>query len=110
MWDDVKEETGKQHEKELSDFHWKSMLNDGSCMSRFMNTNASAWEIVDTVLNRNPVDVSIIQKELGQALETPVQPGRRLAGIFAFLFSKSRTTRWVLPSNSLSLRHPHIYS
>jgi len=62
-WDDIERGVGRRREQQLSNTYWKKMLSQGSQMARFMNTQESAWEIIDLVLLKDPVN-ALIQKEL----------------------------------------------
>ncbi|KAH7923798.1 hypothetical protein BV22DRAFT_1014678 [Leucogyrophana mollusca] len=63
-WGDVEEEVGSQREEQLSTALWKEMVEQGSRTARFLNTRESAWNIVDLITEREPLDALQIQKEL----------------------------------------------
>ncbi|KAH7917499.1 hypothetical protein BV22DRAFT_1100968 [Leucogyrophana mollusca] len=48
-WGQIKSEDGHRREQLLLDADWKKMAEKGSQKARFMDTQASAWEIVDLV-------------------------------------------------------------
>jgi hypothetical protein len=54
-WDDVKPEVAERREKQLSREYWKEMLDKGSQMARFLHTPKSAWEIVDLIIQPDPI-------------------------------------------------------
>lgn len=69
MWSDVEEEIGFARERELKEYFWKDMLNDGCKTRRFMDTQESAWNIIDDLTGgerREPVLLSeeIVDKHL----------------------------------------------
>jgi hypothetical protein len=47
MWDQVDEEQGSQHEKELKNKYWRGMINLGATTARFDRTPANAWGIIE---------------------------------------------------------------
>src|SRR6266498_842850 len=51
MWDDVEEEVGAERELELKTVYWKSMIERGSHVQRFLYTRESASEILAPVFN-----------------------------------------------------------
>jgi hypothetical protein len=52
MWGTVKEELGARREKVLKEEAWKSLLEKGATAVRFYGTFQSAWEIVDTIMEK----------------------------------------------------------
>ena len=54
MWDssEVDEVTGSRREKELKDIYWKSLLDRGSSVKRFLNDRASAIKILEPIVQR----------------------------------------------------------
>ena len=63
-WSHVEEYVGQQREQELSEVYWKGMLEQGSEVARFHGTSNSAWDIVDAVIQRTPIQAIQIQREL----------------------------------------------
>lgn len=63
-WADVVETVGQQREQQLSNEHWKHMLDHGAKTARFTNTSESAWAIVNKILQRDQTEVLLIQHEL----------------------------------------------
>ena len=51
MWDQIDEEQGLQHEKELQAKHWKGMMGLGATTARFDRSSTSAWNIIESCLN-----------------------------------------------------------
>jgi len=65
MWDDVDEETGAGREKELASVYWKSMIERGSSVKRFLNNRSSAFEILRPIINEvNKNSALLLQKEM----------------------------------------------
>jgi hypothetical protein len=65
MWDDVEEETGAQREKELASVYWKSMVERGSSVKRFLNNRSSAFEILTPIINEvNKNSALLLQTEM----------------------------------------------
>ena len=49
MWDQVSEDEGLEREDELENVFWQSMIRLGSSTHRFLFTEKSAWEIINTI-------------------------------------------------------------
>ena len=64
MWDEVDEETGATREAELKAI-WKSMIDRGSCIGRFVGTRDSAFRLIAPFLDEaNSRSRLLLQKEL----------------------------------------------
>ena len=63
-WGEVKCDLGHRRERQLSEEHWKYMLDKGAEMAQFTNTQKSAWTIVDLILKREQANTLLIQEEL----------------------------------------------
>ena len=50
MWSEVDEELGEGRERELKDEYWKSMIERGSSVKRFLYTRQSALEMLTPIL------------------------------------------------------------
>ena len=50
MWDEVDEATGTKREKELKEIYWKPLINCGSSVKRFLNTDQSGLEILRPII------------------------------------------------------------
>jgi hypothetical protein len=50
-WAEVTPELGNRREDELKTTYWKEMVDSGSRVERFEDTSASAWKIVDMILD-----------------------------------------------------------
>src|SRR6266545_3316795 len=50
MWSEVDEESGEERERELKDEYWKSMIERGSSVKRFLYTRQSALEMLTPIL------------------------------------------------------------
>lgn len=65
MWGEVDEDVGAEREKELEEIYWKSMIERGSRVNRFLYTRESAFEILapifDEVHKRSSL---LLQKEM----------------------------------------------
>lgn len=53
-WTHVESGVGVKREKQLSETHWKSMIEQGSGLGRFLDTKESALAIIDSVLAKTP--------------------------------------------------------
>jgi hypothetical protein len=51
MWDQVDEEQGSFHEKELMNKYWKGMINLGATTARFDGSSAASWDIIERCTN-----------------------------------------------------------
>ena len=82
MWDEVDLEIGEQREKELREIYWKSMIDRGSTVKRFLSTPASAFDLLRPMLSRaNDIQTLRLQEEvadLGTKLRE-TDAGRMLA-------------------------------
>jgi len=63
-WSRVFGDEGPRRETQLSETYWKRMLNLGSHMARFTDTPESAWDIVELIIEKKPIDALLIQEEL----------------------------------------------
>jgi hypothetical protein len=63
-WNSVAADVGEQRQRQLSEKYWKTMLGNGSRVSRFKDTHESAWRIVDLILEHQRIDSLQIQREL----------------------------------------------
>jgi hypothetical protein len=64
MWSEVKDSVGRSREKQLAEAYWKPLLDEGSRINRFECTYDSAWDIIASLLEKVPLEVIQIQKEL----------------------------------------------
>ena len=64
MWGDVSLEKGQQHEQQLRSTYWEEMLQQGSVIMRVHGDSASAWEIVNHILESSRVEFVRIQEVL----------------------------------------------
>ena len=64
MWDRVDRSTGERREQGLKQAYWKQMLALGSPTVRFQSTFESAWQIIDIIASKRPIDALLIQEEL----------------------------------------------
>ena len=64
MWGEVREKTGERREKELKENFWKDMLEDGCRVERFEATYESAWHIIGSLGQNNPMPIQV-QLEMG---------------------------------------------
>ena len=78
MWDIVDSESGEQREQELQDNYWRSMINRGSTVKRFLYTPASAFDVLRPILTQvHETRTLRLQREMTGLKETAV--GRVLA-------------------------------
>jgi len=49
MWDHVSDDEGLEREEELQNAFWQSMISLGSSTHRFLFTEKSAWDIINTI-------------------------------------------------------------
>jgi len=76
-------------EDELKTKAWKSVVQGGAQIRRFLNTYDSAWMAVDTLLELNPLELHVLQRELericlaAKRIRKPLPPRK---GFFASLF------------------------
>ena len=82
MWDLVDENEGERRMTQLQERYWKGMLAGGSEVARFKGSYASAWEIIDIIVNKDEGPSSrpplLIQEEM---VELDRQLGETQAGI-----------------------------
>ena len=65
MWDEVDLEIGEQREKVLRNDYWKTMIDRGSTVKRFLSTPASAFDVLRPILSQvNQVQSLRIQEEV----------------------------------------------
>ncbi len=50
MWDEVEEWVGYYRERELKNSYWKSMVDRGPSMRRFLRTRQSAFEVLEPII------------------------------------------------------------
>lgn len=72
-----------RNEEALITRYWK-----GSTVPRFMDSHQSAWEIIDLVLQKGPLDTSEFQKVITKLHGSPKTPPKSPWGIFAYLFGE----------------------
>jgi len=67
MWSEVDEKVGAERERELKEMYWKSMVERGSPVKRFLSTRESAFEILtpifDEVYRRSAL---LLHREMGE--------------------------------------------
>ena len=65
MWDEVSEELGAERESALKDEYWKSLIERGSSVKRFLSTQQSAFEILMPILEEvDRRSVLLLQNEM----------------------------------------------
>ena len=87
--DDVTPSQADHREEQLKNNIWQKAVNGGSQMCRFVDTEDSAWSIVDMILEKDAIKLSCIQKELERICSgLPANSGRsgRKSPFFGFLF------------------------
>jgi hypothetical protein len=93
MWDEVEPSIGDQREGELQDIYWKSMIDRGSSVRRFLSTPASAYDVLRPILTRAGEQQSLLlQKEVTDLAVQLKQTaaGRALAIQLQELFPKQQ--------------------
>jgi len=65
-WEKARDDglVAQQKEQELRGRIWKRILDSGGEMRRFINTTDSAWDIVDTLLGKNPLKLGTVREDL----------------------------------------------
>jgi hypothetical protein len=91
-WDDSKLAEQQPREIQLRTKIWKEMMEGGAQMCQFHQTKASAWNIVDTILQRPPIEIRSLRQELDRIHDglPKEQPRKRKGGFFSFLFGAVR--------------------
>jgi len=83
-WSDVEAEMAVMRERELSR-HWSELH-----MARFDGTPESAWDIVNSIIQKNPANVIAIAQELVKYVDHSTKQSKRkksgFIGLFMFLF------------------------
>ena len=95
-WNDM-EHRGEQEYREelLKSTDWRAMIEQGSQVTRFMNTQGSAWEIIDAVLQRKSLDLHVVLGELARIHGIlPKESNAFLDGFFSYLFGVVRIVRF----------------
>ncbi|KDR82110.1 hypothetical protein GALMADRAFT_264377 [Galerina marginata CBS 339.88] len=92
-WGRVQQDPRAQkRELELQANSWKKILDGGAHLCRFADTKDSAWEIVDKLLQKEPLELLVLQQELDRIHRfIPSRPPRlhkEKKGFFAQLFSR----------------------
>jgi hypothetical protein len=64
MWSDVSEDIGTTREKQLTSIFWNEMRTRGMQIQRFLATYESAWDIVQSLVERMSITHIQIQREL----------------------------------------------
>lgn len=65
MWDGVDDNLGKEREDELKTQYWKSMIDRGSYVKRFLHTRESAFEVLAPIFDQvNSRNALLLQKEV----------------------------------------------
>jgi len=72
-------------ENEFITSSWKNIINGGAGTCRFLNTHNSAREVVNTVLQRDPLEFGVIQNELRTQGTKKPDKSRQKRGIFSSL-------------------------
>lgn len=67
MWSEVREEIGTRREGELKRTFWKEMLDVGCRTERFVDTQESAWHIVDCLVGSASGGNFLITNEIVEA-------------------------------------------
>lgn len=63
-WGDVTPEVGQRRGQQLQDTYWKEMVQHGSVIMQVHADSASAWQIVNRILENEAVNFVLIQEEV----------------------------------------------
>jgi hypothetical protein len=110
MWELTHEDIGSAREFELRETYWRPMLNSGSATARFTNTFDSAWDIVDGLLAKGPVESLLLQEELvdlGRRL-SETQAGMTLFSVLQELLAAQKDTIRKLQREAELQRNPAL--
>ncbi|KAH7910731.1 hypothetical protein BJ138DRAFT_1152279 [Hygrophoropsis aurantiaca] len=84
----------RRSEADLTEIYWKDMLERGAHMAPFTDSRESAWDILNTLFQADPIDGSLILQELRHSLNTLERQAKRSTssrgGFFAQLFGRFR--------------------
>jgi hypothetical protein len=91
-WGSTNHNAGQSRERELSREYWSDMLRHGSRMMQYEDSRESAWDIVNSVVERVPLEFVQIQRELVDLhLRLPeTQAARALLGELQVLLDQQR--------------------
>lgn len=67
MWGEVREESGMKREEQLKKEFWDGILKNGGSTARFMDSHASAWDIIGSLSGNGKDHTPLLQ-------ETTVDP------------------------------------
>jgi hypothetical protein len=68
-WDQVQQDVGDQREGQLAGTFWQDLIRIGSRTVRFSRTTQSAWAVVDSIVDEDPINDVLIQQELVDLLK-----------------------------------------
>ena len=112
MWDKAKTDPKTQNlrEKELFDNYWNTMIHYGASTARFLNSEDSAWQIIDPILKQREAEVLLLQEELvdlNRALNE-TQAGKTLYSDLQRLLVEQRETVRALAEQAREQSNPQI--
>jgi len=107
-WDVGREDVGKQHEARLKDEHLGEMMRQGARVDRFDATSSSAQRIVNSILERPPVEVFQIQKELVEM--DKFLPDTKAGRILRFNLELLKRNKQRIAPMQTGFRHQQSYS
>ena len=112
MWDKDKTDPQEyiQRERELFDNHWKTMINYGASTARFLNSQDSAWRIIDPILKQQETEVLLLQEELVDLKRTlnETQAGKTLYSDLQRLLADQRDTVRSLAEQAREQSNPQL--
>ena len=82
-WSDIYEEQGERRTEELKEIYWKKMMESGSTVRKFEESQKSAWDVIAPIIEEDRIgkmDALQIQEELVEAkkLISDTEAGRQL--------------------------------
>jgi len=83
--DPIPSTAANDRENEFITSSWENIINRGARTHRFLNTHNSAREVVNTVLQRDPLEFGVIQNELRTQGTKKPDKSRQKRGFFSSL-------------------------
>jgi len=81
-WSDIYEEEGERRTEQLKEIYWKKMMESGSTVRKFEDSQESAWDVIAPIIEERigKMDVLQIQEELVESkkLIPDTEAGRQL--------------------------------
>lgn len=77
-WDRLREEHGKNREKELKTIHWQSLIKNGAHVHPFRGNYQNAWEIIDLFLKQVEMSIKPGIKTIVLQIQTEMVDARKI--------------------------------